>query len=234
MPELTVGGLELYYEEHGTGAPLLLIGGLGLAVAEIQPLIEAFAAAGYRVIAADNRGAGRSAKPPGPYTIEQMAGDLAGLAAKLGLSRAHVLGISMGGRVALALGLDHPDLVDHLVLVSAGARPGPGRGRVRLGMALSGLPLLRGHDPQPRPAIQAQFEAVSRFDVTGRLAEITQPTLIVHGHSDRIAPAELAQELHDLIPGAQRAELSGGHYLALLPHRRDELVGVVRQFLPPG
>lgn len=65
--------IELYYESHGSGDPLLLIGGLGLAVSEMRPLIEALAP-GYRVIAVDNRGAGRSAKPPGPYGIEQMAG----------------------------------------------------------------------------------------------------------------------------------------------------------------
>jgi pimeloyl-ACP methyl ester carboxylesterase len=102
VPLLQVGDIELYYESHGTGDPLVLIGGLGLAVSETQPLIKALAA-GYRVIAADNRGAGRSAKPPGPYTIEQMAADIVGLLARLGVPRAHVLGISMGGRIAMTL-----------------------------------------------------------------------------------------------------------------------------------
>jgi pimeloyl-ACP methyl ester carboxylesterase len=63
MPLLQVNDIELYYESHGTGDPLVLIGGLGLAVADVRSLITALAAAGYRVIAADNRGAGRSAKP---------------------------------------------------------------------------------------------------------------------------------------------------------------------------
>ena len=84
MPLTLVNDIELYYESHGSGDPLLLIGGLGLAVSETQPLIEALAA-GHRVIAVDNRGAGRSAKPPGPYAIEQMAGDVVALAAHLGL-----------------------------------------------------------------------------------------------------------------------------------------------------
>jgi pimeloyl-ACP methyl ester carboxylesterase len=57
MALLKVNDIELYYESHGTGDPLVLIGGLGLAVAEMRPLINALAAAGYRVIAADNRGA---------------------------------------------------------------------------------------------------------------------------------------------------------------------------------
>lgn len=96
MPSLQVGDIELYYETHGHGDPLVVIGGLGLAVSEMQPLIKALSA-GYRVIAVDNRGAGRSAKPPGPYTIEQMTADLAGALAQLGASRTHALGISMGG-----------------------------------------------------------------------------------------------------------------------------------------
>src|SRR5579871_6643994 len=84
MPLLKVNDIELYYESHGSGDPLARIGGLGLTVAEMRPLIGALAAGGYRVIAADNRGAGQSAKPPGPYTIGQMAGDVAGLLTRIG------------------------------------------------------------------------------------------------------------------------------------------------------
>jgi 3-oxoadipate enol-lactonase len=232
MPLLAVNGIELYYESHGSGDPLVLIGGLGLAVPEIQPLIHALSA-GSRVIALDNRGAGGSSKPQGPYTIEQMAEDAAELMARLGLPRAHVLGISMGGRIAMTLALDHPGLVDRLVLVSTGPRTG-GRGRVRLGLAVSRLPVLRGKDPQPRHALHAQFEASSHFDCTGRLAGITRPTLIVHGRSDRIAPVALAEEMHARIPGARLELLSGGHLIALLPQRRDQFTAAVREFLAPG
>src|ERR1700691_1665258 len=152
MPLTVVNGIELYYESHGSGDPLLLIGGLGLAVSEMQPLIEALAA-GQRVIAVDNRGAGRSAKPPGPYAIEQLADDAAALAADLGVSRADVLGISMGGRIAMSLALDHPGFVDRLMLVSTAPRTAGRRWRVRLGMAISRLPGLRGANPPPRYAL---------------------------------------------------------------------------------
>jgi 3-oxoadipate enol-lactonase len=162
-----------------------------------------------------------------------MAGDVAGLMARLGLSRAHVLGISMGGRIAMTLALDYRELVDHLVLVSTGPRTG-GRGRVRLGMAVSRLPVLRGKDPQPHHALHAQFEASSHFDCTGRLAGMTRPTLIVHGRSDRIAPAALAEETHTQIPGSRLLLLDGGHLIALMPHRREQFVAAVREFLPAG
>jgi pimeloyl-ACP methyl ester carboxylesterase len=234
MPSLQVNDIKLYYESHGTGDPLVLIGGLGLAVAELRPLIGALAAAGYRVIAADNRGTGRSAKPPGPYTIRQMADDVAGLLTRIGVGRAHVLGISTGGRISLALALDHPKLVDHLVLASTGPRTPRRRWRVRLGLVVSQLPVLRGKNPPPRHALRAQFQASGCYDATARLGEISQPTLIVHGRADRIAPLALAREMHNAIPGSRFALLGGGHFVSLLPHRQQRFVAAVLAFLPPS
>jgi pimeloyl-ACP methyl ester carboxylesterase len=233
MPFAQVSDIELYYESYGSGDPLVLIGGLGMAVAEMRPLLKAFDEAGYRVIAADNRGAGRSAKPPGPYTVGQLAGDVAGLLTRLGVERTHVLGISMGGRVALSLALDHPNLVDHLVLASTGPRTPRRRWRVRLGLAVSRLPVLRGENPPPH-ALRAQFQASGGYDCTARLGDIAQPTLIVHGRADRIAPLALAREMRDAIPGARLALLNGGHLISLLPRRRQQFVATVLGFLPPS
>jgi pimeloyl-ACP methyl ester carboxylesterase len=145
-----------------------------------------------------------------------------------------VLGISMGGRVALALALDHPKLVDHLILTSTGPRPARRRWRVRAGLAVSRLPVLRGQNPPPSPALRAQFQAISRYDATARLAEVTQPTLIVHGRSDHIVPVALAREMYEAIPGSRLALLSGGHYISLLPQRQQQLVATVLGFLPPS
>jgi pimeloyl-ACP methyl ester carboxylesterase len=234
MPFAQVGDIELYYESHGSGDPLVLIGGLGLAVSEMRALADAFTASGYRVIAADNRGAGLSAKPPGPYTIRQMAGDVAGLLTQLGVERTHVLGISMGGRMAMSLALDYPNLVDHLVLVSTGARTQRRRWRVRLGLVVARLPLLRGKNPPPTRALRAQFLAISGFDCTARLGEVTQPTLIVHGRADHVAPLNLAQAMSDAIPGARLVLLNGGHDISLTPPRVPEFAATVLGFLPPS
>jgi pimeloyl-ACP methyl ester carboxylesterase len=87
VPLIAVNGIELYYESHGTGAPLVVLGGLGLDVSEMG-LLTGPLAARFLVIAADNRGAGRSAKPAGSYTIEQMAADVAGLMDRLELASA--------------------------------------------------------------------------------------------------------------------------------------------------
>jgi len=112
----------LYVEEHGggAGAPLLVIQGLGYATWASRYQTPALSR-GRRVIAFDNRGAGRSLKPPGPYSIELLAEDAASVLDERGVISAHVLGHSMGGYIALALALRRPELVRSLVLVSTGA-----------------------------------------------------------------------------------------------------------------
>jgi pimeloyl-ACP methyl ester carboxylesterase len=115
MATATVGSIDLFYEEHGSGDPLLLIMGLATDSAAWLFQVPAFAER-YRVITFDNRGVGRSAKPAGPYTIAQMADDAAGLLDVLGIARAHVVGVSMGGMIAQELALRHPARVRGLVL----------------------------------------------------------------------------------------------------------------------
>ena len=115
MSTATVGSVELYYEEHGSGDPLLLIMGLAADSRAWMFQIPDFARR-YRTIAFDNRGVGRSAKPAGPYTIHEMADDAAGLLDALGIARAHVVGVSMGGMIAQELVLRHPERVRGLVL----------------------------------------------------------------------------------------------------------------------
>ena len=108
--------MRLYAEEHGDGHPLLLLTGLGYAIWSWQRQIPAWSRR-FRVVAVENRGTGRSPKPPGPYSIEQMADDAAGM---LDSRRAHVAGFSMGGYIAQTLALRHPQLVERLVLMCTG------------------------------------------------------------------------------------------------------------------
>jgi 3-oxoadipate enol-lactonase len=109
--------VKLYTEEHGEGHPLLLVTGLGYAIWSWQRQLAEWSRR-FRCIAVENRGTGRSPKPPGPYSIEEMADDAA---AALEGRRAHVAGFSMGGYIAQTLALRHPELVDRLVLVCTGA-----------------------------------------------------------------------------------------------------------------
>ena len=115
MATVRVNGIEIYYEEHGAGEPLLLIMGLGANTTGWDHQIPDFSQH-YRVIAFDNRGAGRSDKPREPYTIPQMADDAASLLDALGVQWSHVYGMSMGGMIAQELTLRHPQRVRTLVL----------------------------------------------------------------------------------------------------------------------
>ncbi|SMB99198.1 Pimeloyl-ACP methyl ester carboxylesterase [Thermanaeromonas toyohensis ToBE] len=116
MPWQEVNGIRIYYEVYGAGEPLLLIEGLGYALWMWEKQIEAFSRE-FQVIAFDNRGVGKSDKPDEPYTIELMAYDAGELLNRLGITKAHILGVSMGGIIAQALALLYPKLVHTLVLV---------------------------------------------------------------------------------------------------------------------
>ena len=122
MSTAKVGDVDLYYEEHGHGDPLLLIMGLAADSTAWLFQVPAFAEH-YRTITFDNRGVGRSAKPAGPYTITAMAKDAVGLLDMLGIARTHVVGVSMGGMVAQELALHHPERVRGLVLACTFPEP---------------------------------------------------------------------------------------------------------------
>ena len=115
MATVKVNGVELYYEVHGSGPPLLLIMGLGANATAWDMQVPAFSEH-FTVVAFDNRGAGRSEKPPGPYTMHQMSLDAARLMDELGVTKSHVFGMSMGGMIAQEYTLDNPDRVEKLVL----------------------------------------------------------------------------------------------------------------------
>ena len=113
--------MRLYREESGEGYPLLLLTGLGYAIWSWQRQLPDWTPR-FRCIAVENRGTGRSPKPPGPYSIEEMTDDAA---EALDGRRAHVAGFSMGGYLAQTVALRHPQLVERLVLICTGTG-GPG------------------------------------------------------------------------------------------------------------
>ena len=114
MPRIAAGDLQLNYESYGQGEPLLLIMGFGLPGIAWLPMLPFLS--GFRCIYFDNRGTGNSDKPDGAYTIAQMADDASNLLTALGISKAKVYGISMGGMIAQELMIRHPEQVEKAVL----------------------------------------------------------------------------------------------------------------------
>ena len=116
-------GQELYFEVHGEGPPLVLVMGIGYdatlwTLAQVPALSQRF-----QVVIFDNRDVGRSSKAAAPYTIADMADDVAALMDALDIKRAHLLGLSMGGMIAQEFALRHADRLHRLVLSGCGAAP---------------------------------------------------------------------------------------------------------------
>ncbi|MBI2493398.1 MAG: alpha/beta fold hydrolase [Candidatus Rokubacteria bacterium] len=224
----------MFYERRGSadpGAPaVLLLHGLGSSAADWAPQLAAFGAR-YRLLLPDLPGHWRSARPPGRLTVEGMAARVAALLDDLGEPPAHVVGISLGASVGLALALAAPGRVRSLTLINAFARLAPPDAAGALRMALR-LVLLatapmtavaalvaRGLFPKPgqgdlyraavaslsrtqRRAYLASIGALAAFDARARLREIRCPTLVLAGDRDRTVGRDATEALARGIPGA--------------------------------
>jgi pimeloyl-ACP methyl ester carboxylesterase len=119
MSTVTVGDVDLYFEEYGQGPPVLLIHGLAGDCSAWNAQIERLERS-YRVIAFDNRGAGRSSAPDYPYTTRHFADDTVGLLDALGISEpAHIIGRSMGGAIAQEIALAYPHRTRSLIITAS-------------------------------------------------------------------------------------------------------------------
>src|SRR3979411_2942151 len=116
-----VNGINLYYETHGSGRPLILLHG-GLGSGEMFGPVLPLLAAHHQVVTVDLQGHGRTADIDRPIDVRLMAGDIAALIDHLGLDKPDVVGYSVGGGVALQTALKYPDKVRRLVMVSANIR----------------------------------------------------------------------------------------------------------------
>lgn len=238
MAYADVNGINLYYETHGTGRPLVLLHG-GLGSGEMfGPALDAFAA-GRQVILPDLQGHGRTADIDRPLDIRFMADDVAALIDHLGIGPVDVAGYSLGGGVAFQVAVRHPGKVRRLVTASAGIRRDATypeilaqQGQVTGAAAefMKDTPMYELYQrvaprPEDFPRLLDKIGAAMAedFDFTDDVRNLQVPTLIVAADADLCPPSHFV-EVFALLDGGLRdggwggeGRPKGGHALAILP-----------------
>lgn len=260
MPYANVNGINIYYEVHGEGYPVLLIGGLGSQTHSWVTQVPIYSKK-YKVIVFDNRGAGKSDKPESTYTTEDMADDAAGLMEELSIEHTHVVGKSMGGMIAQWLAIKYPGRVNKLVMgCSSASRDEVGNEILRMGreiaakvglkavwlMALylgytreyleENIAVLKeasamaGESPEALEGYIGQSLACEGHNTTQLLSKVTAPALVMLGECDLITAPERSRELCRLIPGAELCVFSGVGH-GFWRERQKEVDSLVLHFL---
>jgi pimeloyl-ACP methyl ester carboxylesterase len=217
MPHATINGVELFYDEHGSGEPILLHHGYTGSHDAYDDVVPHLAK-GYRVIRMDGRGAGDSTRSATGHSIEQYAADVIGMADHLGLDRFTYAGHSMGGVIGFELGLSYADRLNKLILIAPAPADGvqvPQSFRDRArdlhmrkdidrllfeAMVTTAIPrspelvearILRGLSVSDAH-YEESWDALVSYRKGDRLGEIKTPTLLIAGAADGLLPANLA------------------------------------------
>lgn len=260
MPNVRVGEIDLYYETLGKGDPLLMIMGLKFSLLDWGEKLPQELAQHYQVILFDNRDSGRSSRATNFYSLADMANDTSGLLDELGITKAHVFGISMGGMIAQHLALNHAGKLDKLILgctMAGGDCSKPG--------SIGGLALSSNQSPQAEDeklwqllltqefidknrldlkkstqktkpyysepdGVARQLYAISTHDTCTRLLNITTPTLVLTGDKDIAIPSENSKFLAESIPKAKLEEIKGAAHAFCYSHP-NETANFVLDFL---
>jgi aminoacrylate hydrolase len=232
---------ELYYEEHGSGFPVLMVAGLGGVGTYWGPQIEPFAKS-FRVILHDHRGTGNSSKSKIKYSLEQMARDTLGLMDALKIDKAHLVGHSTGGAIGQILAIGHPERMAKIVMASSWTKAD---GFFRLCFEARRALLLKsgaaayvaatpiflypswwirdnieqlqqhstvyGANPD-LDIINSRIDALLAFDWSARLREIKHEVLVMGVRNDHLTPAYFSEAIAREIPGAKLfIQEDGGH-----------------------
>ena len=245
MPKTEANGIQIYYELHGpAGAPVLVLSNGILMSTASWAYQVAELSRGYRLLLYDCRGMWQSDHPPGPYSMEQHADDLAALLDGLGFEQAHIGGTSYGAEISMVFALKYPERTRTLIVTSAVSQVDP----ILEGLIGGWIAAAKAKDPrlfyrvvypltfseawitanqdlleQAREryktidfeAMLALLQCFSELDITGQLDQIRVPTLVVAGELDMLKPRAYSEIIANEIPGAELAVIPNAGHAAL-------------------
>jgi pimeloyl-ACP methyl ester carboxylesterase len=259
MDEIEVGGLDIAFQRHGTGPPLILLHGILQDSRAWRRQLDALSDE-FTVVAWDAPGCGRSSDPPATFRLPEYADCLAAFIDALDLGRPHVLGLSLGGALALELYRRNPRIPRTLVLASAyagwaGSLPAEVvEQRLQQALREADLPpdqfvpgwipgLLTGSAPAELAdevvgmmsefhpvGYRALAHALAEADLRDVLPRIDVPTLLLYGDADRRSPLSVAEGLHAKIPASTLVVMPGVGHLGNL-EATESFDAAVRNFL---
>ena len=251
MPESIINGYLMHHEKYGEGPTLIMIhGGLGGGDGSYSfikhhslPLAEQ-----YQVVLYDRRSAGQSETPEGGYSLDNYCGDVYALLVHLGANKAHILGSSAGGPIAIQFALDHPEMTESLLLVNTMSYSQEEQcqlrnqelGRVRLMIENAEESTSNQHQGVPSNQRDiSQYRAIAKTiqsyldignSLEDRLGELSMPTLIIHGDQDDRIPLECGLQLHASIAQSEFYLIpNAGH--GLLSNKPRDTRNLIIQFL---
>lgn len=259
MPKINIGDIETNYQEQGIGTPLILIHGLNSDISGWIFVMPEFAKY-YRTITIDVRGHGESGKPDIPYSIKMFSDDLYEFCKILKISKAHILGLSMGGAIAQQFALQHPEIIRSLILVSTFSYVDEHLRKaflkLRRSLDTGGYPAFfdevvkLAFTPkyiQENPdsiatlkekrikinspvAIARATEACLNFNLRDEISKINLPALVISGREDVFTPLHLAEQIHKSIKGSEWKIIDNVGH-NLYIEKPKEMVEAVLEFL---
>lgn len=242
-----VNGININYKVEGRGKPLLMIAGLG-SDQNVWMFQTYFFKKHFQVITFDNRGVGESDKPKGPYTTRMMADDTVGLMEHLGLKKAHILGISMGGMIAQEMAINYPERILKLVLGCTYAYVESALNgnhktaewdkvvelsqQVKVGSMVS-LAFNKNlcEDSLSKIGFEAQAEACRTHQTLDRLPFIKSPTLVIVGTKDEVFKPISSEVVAKNIRGAKLVKLENGShsfFIEMREHFNKEVLNFLK------
>jgi 3-oxoadipate enol-lactonase len=252
----------LHFTDAGNGPAVILVHAIGCDLGMWAELAATLVAKGMRVVRVDVRGHGASPVPKRPYSLTELAGDVAAVLDRCGIDKAHWVGLSMGGMIGQAFALGHAGRLGRLVLANTTSSYGSG-GRAMwearakaveeggmeaiadLVMARYFSDAFRERHPEVVAPVRTRFlatdprgyigccDAIRDLAFTQRLSGIAAPTLVIAGEKDSGTPPAMSEEIALRIPGARLAIIPGAAHLSAVENPR-EFNALVGDFLAPA